>query len=348
LTEQALVRVLNRKTADRRPVWFMRQAGRYLPEYRKVREQAGSFLDLCYAPELAAEVTLQPLRRYDLDGAIIFADILVVPHAMGNGLSFVEGEGPVLETVRGAVDVKRLRPGVGSRQYSLIGESVVRARKGLDRSIALIGFCGAPWTVASYMIEGRSSNREIALSCARRAEPWFLELIDRLVESSIDYLRLQVEAGADALQVFDSWAGELPDNLFDDLSVVPIKRIVAGVREKFPLVPVIVFAKGAGMRHGAVFSQTKCNAVGIEAEYSLAAARGILPKDAVLQGNLDPEVLLGDEASVRVAVRGVLGAVNPRQHIFNLGHGIRPQTNPDMLSVVIDEIRQYDSGSRHD
>jgi uroporphyrinogen decarboxylase len=326
----------------------MRQAGRYLPEYRKVRERAGSFLDLCYAPELAAEVTLQPLRRYDLDAAIIFADILVVPHAMGNGLSFVEGEGPVLETVRGSSDVKRLGHGTESRQYSLIGESIVRARKGLDKNIALIGFCGAPWTVASYMVEGRSSNRQIVLACARATEPWFLELIDRLVESSIEYLCLQVEAGADALQIFDSWAGELPEKLFDDLSVVPIKRIIAGVRERFPAVPVIVFAKGAGVRHGVVFSETKCNAVGIEAEYSLAMAQDLLPKDAILQGNLDPEVLLGDNGSVRAAVRDVLGSVNRRQHIFNLGHGIRPHTNPDMLSAVIDEIRQFDSGLRHD
>ena len=348
LTNQALIRVLNKEEADRRPIWFMRQAGRYLPEYRKVRGQAGSFLDLCYAPELAAEVTLQPLRRYDLDAAIIFADILVVPHAMGNGLLFVEGEGPILETVRTAAEVERLGRGSGSMQYSAVGESIARARKGLDKNISLIGFCGAPWTVASYMIEGRSSNREFAISCARAGERWFSNLIDRLVENSIAYLCMQIEAGVDVLQIFDSWAGELEDQLFQDFSVAPIRRLIAGVRDKFPLVPVIVFAKGAGARHGSIYAQTKCNAVGIEAEYSLTAAQDVLPKDAVLQGNLDPEVLLGDAGLVRVAVRDVVGSVNRQRHIFNLGHGIRPQTNPDIISVVIDTIREFDSGSRHD
>jgi uroporphyrinogen decarboxylase len=347
LTNQTLIKVLNKERADRRPIWFMRQAGRYLPEYRKVREQAGSFLDLCYAPELAAEVTLQPIRRYDLDAAIIFADILVVPHAMGNGLSFVEGEGPVLETVRTALDVRRLKPGIGSRQFLAVGESISVVRKELDGNVALIGFCGAPWTVASYMIEGRSSDRRFAISCALAHEPWFLQLIDLLVVNSVAYLCMQVEAGADALQIFDSWAGELPGRLFEDFSIGPIERIVAGVKAKHPLVPVIVFAKGSGGRHGAVYERTKCNAVGIEAEYSLKAAQDVLPRNAVLQGNLDPEVLLGDAGLVRAKVREIVNSISRDRHIFNLGHGIRPQTDPDILTVVVDTIREFDNGSKH-
>ena len=347
MDSQVLIEVLKGQRAERRPIWFMRQAGRYLPEYRKVRDQAGSFLKLCYTPELAAEVTLQPLRRYDLDAAIIFSDILVVPHAMGNGLTFVEGEGPVLQTVRSAADVARLKPGLGSEQFALVRQSVSRVRGALDGKTALIGFCGAPWTVASYMIEGRGSDRHLALSCAVAREQWFSELINRLVESSIEYLCMQVEAGAGALQIFDSWAGELPGQLFEDLCVEPIRQIVAGVRARHPTVPIIVFAKGAGARHGAVFEQTQCNAVGIEAEYPLDAAIGILGKAAVLQGNLAPEVLLGDRGVVRSKVLEITSTVPRSRHIFNLGHGIRPQTDPDILSFVIDVVREFDGGLKH-
>ena len=193
---QPLMNVLAGRNSERRPIWFMRQAGRYLPEYRKLREQAGSFLELCYSPQLAAEVTLQPLRRYDLDAAIIFADILVVPHAMGNGLSFVEGEGPKLETVRGSSDLSRLKAGLKSRQFESVAESINRVRRDLDFNISLIGFCGAPWTVASYMVEGGSSDRELARKFAYQREDWFKELIIRLVENSIEYLCVQIEAGA--------------------------------------------------------------------------------------------------------------------------------------------------------
>jgi uroporphyrinogen decarboxylase len=347
LTDQALINVLNGKKSERRPIWFMRQAGRYLPEYRKVREQAGSFLDLCYSPELACEVTLQPLRRYDLDAAIIFADILVVPHAMGNGLTFVEGEGPVLETVRSASDVLRLKSGSGSSQFSAVCESLSRVRSGLDKKVALIGFCGAPWTVASYMIEGRGSDRQFAISCAKDFQPWFLDLMERLIENSIVYLCMQVGAGADALQIFDSWAGELPGQLFQDFSIAPIQRIVAGVKVRHPSVPIIVFAKGAGVRHGAMYGKSKCNAVGIEAEYSLVAAQNILPQDAVLQGNLDPDVLLGTAGAVQSAVHDIVGSISRNRHIFNLGHGIRQQTNPDILNVVIEAVREFDSSPHH-
>jgi uroporphyrinogen decarboxylase len=345
LKSQALTSVLNGKTSDRRPVWFMRQAGRYLPEYRKVREQAGSFLELCYSPELAAEVTLQPLRRYDIDAAIIFADILVVPHAMGNGLSFVEGEGPKLETVRSSADLVRLGKGVGSRQFSSVAESISRVRKMLDPSISLIGFCGAPWTVASYMVEGGSSDREIARKCAYQREAWFRELISRLVENSIDYLCMQIEAGADVVQIFDSWAGELAGDLLAEYCIEPIRQIVAGVKLRFPEAPVIVFAKGAGYRHGEVYAKTGCQAVGVEAECSLTYLQSVLPNDAVLQGNLDPILLLCDTGVVRRNTLDLVAAIPRHRHIFNLGHGIKPQTNPDILVDVVKAIRDFDNGN---
>ncbi len=344
LRNQALIKVLNGVEADRRPVWFMRQAGRYLPEYRKVRETAGSFLDLCYSPKLAAEVTLQPLRRYDLDAAIIFADILVVPHAMGNGLTFIEGEGPVLETVRSTGDVARLVSGAGSRMFLSVAESLAEVRSVLHEDTALIGFCGAPWTVASYMIEGRSSKRELALSCAAKSEVWFVDLIDRLVESSIEYLSIQVEAGADALQIFDSWAGDLPGRLFDDFSFEPIRRIVVGVKDRHPKVPIIVFAKGAGHRHSVIAEKSGCNALGFESEFSFADALRMLPENMVLQGNLEPVLLLGDVDTVLKHTMNIVETVPRSRHIFNLGHGIQPQTNPEMLTHIINAIRNFDRG----
>jgi uroporphyrinogen decarboxylase len=341
---QPLMNVLAGRKSGRRPIWFMRQAGRYLPEYRKVREQAGSFLELCYSPELAAEVTLQPLRRYDLDAAIIFADILVVPHAMGNGLSFVEGEGPKLETVRGSSDLSRLKAGMKSAQFGSVAESVSRVRRDLASSISLIGFCGAPWTVASYMVEGGSSDRELARKFAYEKEDWFKELISRLVENSIEYLCVQIEAGADAVQIFDSWAGELPGDLLKEYSIEPIQEIIAGVKSKFPAVPIIVFAKGVGHRHNDIYLKTKCQAVGVEAECSLEFLQSILPAEAVIQGNLDPLLLLCNEAVVRKQTQDLVRAIPRERHIFNLGHGIKQQTNPDILTAVIETIRDYDHG----
>lgn len=341
---QPLMDVLAGRKSERRPIWFMRQAGRYLPEYRKVREQAGSFLDLCYAPELAADVTLQPLRRYDLDAAIIFADILVVPHAMGNGLSFVEGEGPKLETVRGRSDLARLKPGLNSTQFESVAQSLARVRRDLDTSISLIGFCGAPWTVASYMVEGGSSNRELARRVAYEGEDWFKELIARLVENSIDYLCLQIEAGADVVQIFDSWAGELPGALLSEYCIAPLREIVAGVKARFPAVPIIVFAKGVGYRHGEVYAGTACQAIGVEAECSLEFLQSRLPADAVIQGNLDPVLLLCSEEVVRRETLKLVSTIPRKRHIFNLGHGIKQQTNPDILTIVIKTIRDFDRG----
>ena len=344
MKSQPLIDVLTGQRAGRRPIWFMRQAGRYLPEYRKIREQAGSFLELCYSSQLAAEVTLQPLRRYDLDAAIIFADILVVPHAMGNGLSFVEGEGPRLETVRSNTDLLRLNSGFKSVQFETVAASINRVRRDLDPRISLIGFCGAPWTVASYMVEGGSSERELARKIAYQKEPWFKELISRLVESSIEYLCTQIEAGVDVVQIFDSWAGELPGELLTEYCIEPIRDVIAGVKARFPAIPIIVFAKGAGYRHGEVYLKSKCQAVGIEAESSLEFIQSVLPADAIVQGNLDPLLLLCDDDVVRNHTLKLVKSISRDRHIFNLGNGIKPQTNPEILTTVVKTIREYDHG----
>jgi uroporphyrinogen decarboxylase len=322
----------------------MRQAGRYLPEYREVRAKAGSFLDLCYNSELACEVTLQPLRRYDLDAAIIFADILVVPHAMGNGLSFQEGEGPVLEKVAGAQDLKRLRPLAQAPEVNAVCESIRRVRENLAPHIAMIGFCGAPWTVASYMVEGRGSDRQEALRLAHAKPDWFRQLIDILVEQSVTYLEAQVKAGAEALQIFDSWAGDLSGPLFDEWSVRPMGRIVAALRQSHPQVPVIAFARGAGVRHQRVATGVRAAAIGVEQETDLELLLPELPAETIVQGNLDPAVLLCDEATIARETRRIAALAPRNRHIFNLGHGIRQQTSPEALKTVISTVRQVDGG----
>ncbi|MFN4140623.1 uroporphyrinogen decarboxylase [Aestuariivirga sp.] len=330
--------VLMRRPAERRPVWFMRQAGRYLPEYRAVREKAGSFLDLCYNPELAAEVTLQPLRRYDLDAAILFADILVVPHAMGLSLRFAEGEGPVLETVRSAADLSRLRPVAGSQEVKQVCGTVALTRTRLAEGRALIGFCGAPWTVASYMIAGGSSDRVTARIAAYQRQQWFVQLIHRLVDESVDYLCAQAEAGVQAVQIFDSWAGDLVGTELEDFVLGPVGAIVSGVKKRFPELPVIVFARGIGSKQCRAAELPGADAIGVETEQDLAE----LPKHVVVQGNLDPVALLAGEETVRREVGRICASVDRRRHIFNLGHGIRLGTDPAIVGAVVDAVRRFD------
>ena len=325
----------------------MRQAGRYLPEYRELRAKAGSFLELCYRPELAAEVTLQPLRRYDLDAAIVFADILVVPHASGLGLDFKEGEGPVLDVVRDEAAVRRLHPVGGSWQVKSIGETLRLVNASLPVRCSLIGFCGAPWTVASYMIEGGSSDRALAIRAATEGPPWFGELIRFLVEQSVDYLSAQIESGADAVQIFDSWAGDLPPAFREKWVDRPIANIVAGLRLKHPAVPIIIFAKGVGTGHRDIAQATGCEAVGIEPELSMDWAGQNLSPLCAVQGNLDPAALLGPESAMIAQTSAILKSISHDRHIFNLGHGIRPETDPDRIGLVLQTIRDYDRAAGH-
>jgi uroporphyrinogen decarboxylase len=338
-----LLDVLHRRVAQRRPVWFMRQAGRYLPEYRALRAKVGSFLGLCYDPELAAEITLQPMRRFDLDAAIVFSDILVLPNAMGLPLKFVDGEGPVLATVRCESDVRMLTVSGISGLLSHTAETIRKVRSALALDKAVIGFCGAPWTVASYMIGGGvSDGRQSAHRIAVENPPWFERLLDILVEESANYLCLQIEAGADVVQIFDSWAGELPTELHDRIVFGPIARICGAVRERHGETPIIVFGRGLGSRHSELARKTGADAAGIEAGVDLARTYRELPAACAVQGNLDPVALCIGGPVLDDSVDTILAAVPLARHIFNLGHGVRPETDPAMISRVIERVRRFD------
>lgn len=320
----------------------MRQAGRYLPEYKAVRSIAGTFLDLCYNPEMAADVTLQPLRRYDLDAAIVFADILVVPHAMGLHLEFKEGEGPLLETVVDAKSVENLRPVTNTWQVEAVCETLRRVSVRLPNGCSLIGFCGAPWTVASYMIEGGSSNRTTAVRIASEMPDWFGRLIEVLIEESVAYLSAQIQAGAEVVQIFDSWAGDLLPPLRERWVDKPIGQMIQKLRAKHGDVPVIVFAKGVGPGHRDIALTSKCEAVGIEAALSMDWACQNLPINCVVQGNLNPAALLGPETAIREQTCAILGSIAFDRHVFNLGHGILPETDPDRVELVVKTVREFD------
>jgi uroporphyrinogen decarboxylase len=341
---KALSQVLKNEVPHRRPIWVMRQAGRYLPEYRATRENAGSFLKLCYNPELACEVTLQPLRRFDFDAAILFSDILVVPQAMGLALDFKEGEGPILQTVANSVDVEALRFEGSFIEFEKVWETVGLVKLSLPKDKTLIGFCGAPWTVVSYMIEGGSSDRKRALAVALEPPTWYGQLIDKVVQVSIMYLLGQIEAGAETVQIFDSWAGDLPEGSLQRLVIEPIRRIVDGVRAVYPAFPIIVFARGVGNQHSLVAEGTAANVIGVEEDCVLSEVLSSLKPDVSVQGNLAPWFLLGDVASLRSAIRSVLVGVPMGRHIFNLGHGITPQVDPAMVAELVRAVRDFDEG----
>jgi uroporphyrinogen decarboxylase len=320
-------------------MWIMRQAGRYLPEYRDLRTKAGSFLKLCYDPVMACEVTLQPLRRFDFDAAILFSDILVVPHAMGLNLDFKEGEGPVLETVKDLDEVEALNDGRNSHQFLKVFETVQRARRALTAKQTLIGFCGAPWTVASYMIEGGSSKRLKALGIALENPDWFSRMMDRLVETSTEYLLGQIKAGAEVVQIFDSWAGDVPGAELERLVISPIAKMIGGIRAVHPGFPVIVFARGVGLAHAKIAVGTGANCVGLEEDVVIGEVLQTLPGHIAVQGNLGNEMLLGDEAKMVAQTRRILESVPARRHIFNLGHGIQQQTSIAMVEKLVAEVR---------
>lgn len=340
---KALLEVLEGREPWRRPVWFMRQAGRYLPEYRRTRARAGSFLDLCYDPVLATEVTLQPLKRFDVDAAILFADILLLPQAMGLHLSFRENEGPVLDVVDDAAAVRRLDADGAADRLTPVYETVANLAAALPGHVALIGFCGAPWTVASYMVEGGGSAERLkARLAAMRAEPWLDALIDKIVAASIDYLERQVKAGAEAVQIFDTWAGDFGDGLRERYVFKPIARIVEGLRARGLEVPVIGFARGIGAAQEAFARAAGVQAVGCETSMPVEAMRA-LSETVVVQGNLDPLLVMAGGAELDASVRRLLTLPKGR-HIFNLGHGFRPQTPPPHVQRVMELVRGHDGG----
>ena len=322
------------------PIWMMRQAGRYLPEYRALREKAGSFLKLCFTPEWAAEVTLQPIRRFGFDAAILFSDILVIPYALGRELRFVEGEGPRLDPLTDAAAVARLPVKAAAEKLAPIYETVARAKAELPPQTALIGFCGAPWTVATYMIAGQgTSDQAPARLFAYQQPEAFARLIEILVDSSVDYLTAQLEAGADAVQIFDTWAGVLPPPQFERWCMAPTQQIVARLRRNIPNARVIGFPRGAGMAARLYAEATGINAIGLDWTVDLAFARDVLQSRLAVQGNLDPLVLRAGGAALDRDVEAIMDALADGPFIFNLGHGILPDTPIGHVERMLERVR---------
>jgi uroporphyrinogen decarboxylase len=318
----------------------MRQAGRYLPEYREVRAKAADFLELCYTPVLAAELTLQPVRRFGMDAAILFSDILVVPDALGVRVSFREGEGPVLERLETAADIARLRSAGSLERLSPVLETVSRVRGALSPEVALIGFAGSPWTVATYMVEGAADRDLIrAKSWALDADSGFAGLIDRLVEATVAYLGAQIEAGADAVQLFDSWSGALPEDAFARWCIEPTRRIVERLHAAHPGAPVIGFPRGAGTQLERFVIETGVDAVSLDPAVSLAYAAEVLQPRATLQGNLDPVALLLGGRAMEASAHRILDALGGGPFVFNLGHGVLPRTPPEHVASLVALVR---------
>jgi len=341
LKNDRLLRALLRQPVDRTPVWMMRQAGRYLPEYRATRAEAGDFLSLCYNPELAAEVTLQPIRRYGFDAAILFADILLVPQALGADLWFVTGEGPRLSTVTTAADFDRLKPASDIHDHlAPIYETVRILSRALPAETALIGFAGAPWTVATYMIAGQGTKDQgpaHALKAENRA--LFEALIDRLTEATIDYLSRQIEAGAEVVKLFDSWAGSLKGEDFTRYALEPAKRIIAELKARHPQVPVIAFPREAGEGYIGFARATGADCVALDNSVSPQWAAEHVQKDGCVQGNLAPGHMVTGGPALVEATREVVAAFRNGPHIFNLGHGITPDADPENVQLMIDTVR---------
>ncbi len=342
LKNDRLLRALLRQDVDRTPVWIMRQAGRYLPEYRAIREQAGSFMGLATNPELACEVTLQPLRRFELDAAILFSDILTIPDAMGLGLHFVQGEGPKFERpVRDARAIDRLGVPDPGAELAYVTDAVRTIRKALDGDVPLIGFSGSPWTLATYMVEGGSSRSFGRVKTLLYEDPAAAHrLLDTLARAVIEYLNAQIEAGAQAVQVFDSWGGALSAEAFREFSLRYMAQIVDGLKREHEgrRVPVVLFSKGCNTQLEAL-AGTGADALGLDWTITLDEARGRVGDRVALQGNLDPAVLLARPEAIRAEADRVLESFgHGAGHVFNLGHGITPEVPPEHLGALLDQV----------
>ena len=339
---KTILRALAGETLPTPPIWMMRQAGRYLPEYRATRAQAGDFLSLCYNPELAAEVTLQPIRRYGFDAAILFADILLLPQALGADLWFVTGEGPRLSTVTTQADFDRLGRGEMIHEtLSPIYETVRILKGALPSETTLIGFAGAPWTVATYMIAGRGTpDQGPAHALKAENRPLFKALIDRLTESTVDYLSCQIEAGAEVVKLFDSWAGSLKGQDFDDFCLTPAKRIIAELKARHPDTPIIAFPREAGERYIGFAKATGADCVAIDNSVSPEWAASHVQVDGCVQGNLASRHMVTGGQPLVDETRHVVEAFRGGPHIFNLGHGITPDADPDNVQLMIDTVRE--------
>jgi uroporphyrinogen decarboxylase len=337
---KTILRVLDGEPVWPLPIWVMRQAGRYLPEYRAIRAEAGSFLDLCYTPRLAAEVTLQPIRRFGFDAAILFSDILVVPHALGQDVRFVENEGPKLDPVTGPADLSRIAEELPLERLQPVFETLVRLRSVLPKETTLLGFCGAPFTVASYMIAGKGTPDQAPARLTAYRDPAFMgALIDRLVAASTAYLIRQFDAGADAVQLFESFGAALPPALFRPLSLEPIRRVITAVKAARPRARVIVFVRGGGAHLQAFAAEGIGDALALDWTLDPASVRASLPATLPTQGNLDPLAMIAGGDALASGVDRILAAVRGRPHIFNLGHGILPETPVEHVEALVARVR---------
>jgi uroporphyrinogen decarboxylase len=334
-----MLAVLRGERIDPPPVWLMRQAGRYLPEYRALRAEKGGFLDLCYDSDAACEVTLQPLRRFDFDAAILFSDILVVPHAMGQDLWFEAGEGPRLAPRIAETPLETLTP--APERLEPVYATIRALRSALPDGRALLGFAGSPWTVATYMVNGAGSKDQgAARRMAYGERERFAALIDAIVETTSAYLIRQIEAGVDAVQLFDSWAGSLAPDEFDRWVIAPNRAIIDRVRAAYPAVPIIGFPKGAGAKLAAYAEGTGADVIGLDETVDPVWADGVLPKGLPVQGNLDPLLLIAGGPALDARIDTIRAALSGRPHVFNLGHGILPDTPTEHVVQLLRRLRE--------
>jgi len=345
LKNDRFLKALMRQPVDRTPVWMMRQAGRYLPEYRATRAQAGDFMSLCKNTELACEVTLQPLERYELDAAILFSDILTIPDAMGLGLYFEEGEGPKFrKPVRTEADIEQLQVINTASDLSYVTDAVSMIRRELQGRVPLIGFSGSPWTLATYMIEGQSSRDFARAKTMLYTQPELMhQLLDKLALSVIDYLNAQIVAGAQVVQIFDTWGGALSHAAYQEFSLAYMQKIVSGLIKQAHGrdVPVILFTKGGGLWLEAM-ADTGCHALGLDWTMDIGAAKKRVGDQVALQGNMDPAILRADPATIEREVQGILASFGAGNgHIFNLGHGITPDIDPQHAKVFIEAVHKF-------
>jgi uroporphyrinogen decarboxylase len=343
LKNDRFIRALNRQTVDRTPAWIMRQAGRYLPEYRAIRQQAGDFLTLCKNPELACTVTMLPIKRYALDAAILFSDILIIPEAMGLGLTFVAEEGPKFaRPITSANDIDNLPELDPERELSYVSDAIKLIVQELQHELPLIGFAGSPWTVATYMVEGQTSKQFNKIKGLMYSQPQAMhKLLDHMTRQIIRALQAQINAGVNAVMLFDTWGGVLTDQLYKEFSLHYMAEIVATLKSTHPNTPIILFSKNGG-RCLSEIAATGCNAIGLDWTVNLASARALVGDKVALQGNLDPAVLYATPDRIIHEVKSVLTQYGSGAgHIFNLGHGIGPDVNPEHVQIMLDTIHQY-------
>lgn len=326
----------NKKT----PIWLMRQAGRYMPEYMKIRSNVNNFLDLCYDSDKASKVTLQPIDRFDLDAAIIFSDILVLPHALGWDVTFKQGEGPILKKFESERDLSLLNEKF-SDKINNIYDTVSKVKASLPKDVSLIGFAGSPWTVASYMLEGRGKQDfSVSKNFLYNQEAVAKKLIGVITEKTIEYLSGQIDAGAEIIQLFDSWSGVLNGSQYDDFVIKPTIEIVSSLKKKYPLIPIMGFPKGSGYNYEKYINLTGVDGVGVD-QFTPISEMHRWQKKLVVQGNLDPVILLGDKKNIARAIDSILSVMDNENFIFNLGHGILPTTPVENVEYLVNYVRNY-------